>query len=169
MKKILILLLAAAVLGACSKSSTKTTAQPQQLFIQDGEFEAATRQTVEGERRAAEPAVDSDYIYRMPATTDAYYFDQQNMPTDQPPASSASAASYKSSYLWKRAKRTMSASYSSSSSSSSQSSSSSSSSSQTVVTQTQTDQSQSADMSAQGQAQSYSGQQDQSDGSVEGS
>lgn len=108
MKKILIPVLAALVFGACSKSANDKTASsaPRQLFIADGEFQATQTADAQAERRASPPMVESDYIYRLPQK-DAYYFDQRDMPTDEPPAQPEDPAVYKAGYLWKRPSRVM--------------------------------------------------------------
>ncbi|MCL2888308.1 MAG: hypothetical protein FWF35_03260 [Elusimicrobia bacterium] len=79
MRKLSILFLSALAVCACSSSSTKQTTQAKQLYIKDGEYQAANKSSVQGERRAAPPIIESDYIFRI-QPQETFYFDEKDMP-----------------------------------------------------------------------------------------
>ncbi|MDR0291311.1 MAG: hypothetical protein LBI01_00725 [Elusimicrobium sp.] len=90
MKKFSVLLLSAFAVCACSSSQDKQTTQAKKLYIEDGEYQTASKPSLQSERRAAPPIIESDYIFRI-QPRDTFYFDEQDMPIDAPPAAKAAA------------------------------------------------------------------------------
>ncbi len=103
--KMILCLLAVSVLTACASQDTEDPRERRKIYLTEEDYLEDIGNQAEKERRAAQPLVESDYIFNVVPETEkaVYFFDERQQP--KVPGQPSDADHKKEKRLWKKPKR----------------------------------------------------------------
>ena len=103
--KMILCLLGLSFLAACASQNTEDPREHRKIYLTEEDYLEDLGNQAEKERRAAQPLVESDYIFNVVPETDktVYFFDERQQP--KVPGQPSDADHKKEKRLWKKPKR----------------------------------------------------------------
>ncbi len=103
--KMVLCLLGLGILAACASQNTEDPRERRKIYLTEEDYLEDLGNQAEKERRAAQPLVESDYIFNVVPETDktVYFFDERQQP--KVPGQPSDADHKKEKRLWKKPKR----------------------------------------------------------------
>ena len=103
--KMILCLLTVSVLVACASQDTEDPRERRKIYLTEEDYLEDLGNQAEKERRAAQPLVESNYVFNVVPETDktVYFFDERQQP--KVPGQPSDSDYKKEKRLWKKPKR----------------------------------------------------------------